>query len=205
MEKLLPTTKSRCQTIRFGPIAEDKIIEKLRETGLEEAKAQYFARLAQGSLGQALQWAQLDTAGANLYQAKKELINSLADCEYADALNLAQQFIEESKKIANTWAKFDNATSKTDINRRATKILIHIIISALHDAVKLDITPAKPIINSDQKEQIKKLATRFTTEQSAEKIADAYKTLRWIDSNVNEKLIFEQLLLNFAVSDTIKV
>ena len=34
MERLLPTTKSRCQIIRFGTIAEDRMIEKLREMGI---------------------------------------------------------------------------------------------------------------------------------------------------------------------------
>ena len=41
--------------------------------------------------------------------------------------------------------------------------------------------------------------------ETAEKIADAYKTMHWIESNVNEKLIFEQLLLNLVVSDIMKV
>jgi DNA polymerase-3 subunit delta' len=37
LEKLLPTTKSRCRTVRFGPVAEDRIVEKLRQMGLSEA------------------------------------------------------------------------------------------------------------------------------------------------------------------------
>ena len=128
-----------------------------------------------------------------------------ASYEFADALGLAEQFLNESKKIAATWAKLDKTTSKTDINRRAAKSLVRIIISALYDAMKVNLAGAKTIINSDQKEHIKKLANRFGPEQSAEKIADAYKTMRWIESSVNEKLIFEQLLLNLAVSDKIKV
>jgi len=205
LEGLLPTTKSRCQIIRFGPIAEDRIIEKLKEMGAEKNQAQYFARLAQGSLGRSCQWVQLDLADANLYQAKKELINSLSTYEFADCLDLAQQLLDEAKKIAAAWAKLDETTSRTDINRRAQKTLVQIIISALHDAMKLNVTLAKGLINFDQKEQIKKLANRFDPEQAAEKIADAYETMRWIDSNVNEKLIFEQLLLNLAVSDKISI
>lgn len=212
MERLLPTTKSRCRIIRFLRIDQERIIEKLKAMGLDGKKAQYFARLAQGSLGQGCQWAQLELADANLYQIKKELLNSLSTCELADCLEMAEWLLGESKKIAAVWADLDKTTSKTDINRRAAKTLIQIIISALNDAMKLNITvPGTPyggpqsFINSDQKEQIKSIATRFSAEQSAEKIADAYKTMRWIEANVNEKLIFEQLLLNLAVSDTIKV
>jgi DNA polymerase-3 subunit delta' len=205
MERLLPTTKSRCQIIRFALIDEDRIIEKLKEMGIEEKRAQYFARLSQGSLGQACRWAELELADTNLYQIKKELVNSLATYELADALNLAQRYLDESKKIAAAWADLDKTTSRTDINRRAAKGLVQIIISALRDAMKLSVAEGKGLINFDQREQIKKLAGRFDTEQAAEKIADCYRTLRWIDSSVNEKLIFEELLLNLAVSDRIMV
>jgi len=195
MEKLLPTTKSRCQIVRFGPIADDKIIEKLKETGLDGKKTQYFARLARGSLGHACQLARLELADANLYKTKTNLLSYLSNYKYADALDLAEWFLDKSRKIASTWSKLDKATSKTDINRRAQKIIVQIIISALSDGMKLNVTPAKEFINFDQKEQIERLAGRFDAERSAEKIADCYRTLRWIDSAVNERLIFEQLAL----------
>ena len=201
LERLLATTKSRCQIIRFNPIDEGRIIEKLKETGLEEKQSQYFARLAQGSLGQACQWAQL--ADVNLYKTKKKLVTSLASCELAKALNLAGELLDESKRIATAWGDLDKTTSKTDINRRAQKTLIQIIISVLYDVMKRNVAPEKDFINFDQKADIQKLAGRFDPEQAAEKIADCYVTLRWIDSAVNEKLIFEQLLLNFAGSDII--
>ena len=205
MEKLLPTTRSRCRIIRFSAIDEDRIIENLKEAGLEQKRALYFARLSQGSLGQACLWARLELDSANLYRTKKDLVNSLSTLELADALNIAQWLLSESKKIVATWAELDRTISKADINRRAAKTITRIIISALLDAMKLNVTPEKALINFDQKEQIKKLANRFTPEQAAEKIADACRTIRWIESGVNEKLIFEQLLLNLAVSDRMKI
>jgi DNA polymerase-3 subunit delta' len=205
LEKLLPTTKSRCQTIRLGPIDESRIIEKLKEKGLEKEQAQYFARLSEGSLGKACQWTELELADANLYTVKKRLIDSLAGYELADALDLAQELLTECKNIAVKWTSLDKNTSKTDINRRAMKFIVRIIISSLHDAMNLNITRPNEPVNFDQKEQIEKLAARFDAEQAAEKISDCYRMLGWIESSVNEKLIFEQLLLNLADSDTIQV
>ena len=205
LERLLPTTKSRCQTIRFGPVDEDRIIEKLKEMGIEQQQAQYFARLSVGSLGQACQWADLEMADANLYQTKKKLVSSLASYEFTDAVELAQKILDDSKRIAAVWSNLDKTTSKTDINRRAQKTLVQIIISALNDAMKLNVAPVQADINFDQKEQIRKLAGRFDAEYASEKIADCYKTLRWIEAGVNEKLIFEQLLLNLAGSGIIKI
>ncbi len=204
LDKLLPTTKSRSQIIRFGTINEEQIIKELQRTGLEEKKALYFARLAQGSLGTAQQWVELELADASLYKTKKELVRVIADYEIADALSLAQKLLATSKEIAGVWMNLDKATSKTDINRRAAKTLVRIIISALYDVMNLNVSPAKEAINFDQKEQIKKLAGRFDAELSAEKISDCYKVLHWIESSVNEKLIFEKLLLNLAESDRIR-
>lgn len=196
MERLLPTIKSRCQIIRFGPVDEERIIEKLKEIGVEKKQAQYFARLAQGSLGQACQWTKLEFSDTTLYGIKRKLVGSLADYELADALDLAQQFSGESKRISAAWSNLDKTTSKTDISRRAAKTVIQIIISVLHDVMKLKVIPSKELINFDQQEQVKKLAGRFGPEQSVEKIADCFRTLRWVDSSVNEKLVFEQLAMN---------
>jgi DNA polymerase-3 subunit delta' len=205
MEQLLPTTKSRCQTIRFGLIDEGRIIEKVQDMGLEEMPARYFARLAEGSLGTACQWAELELDGANLYQTKKQLINSFVAYELADALNLAQELLVDCKRVAGLWTDLDKTTSKTDINRRALKTFVQIIISVMYDVIKQHVTPTKEVTNFDQKEQINKLAARFDAEQAAGKISDCYRALNWIESSVNEKLIFEQLLLSFADSDTIRV
>ena len=205
LDKLLPTTKSRSQIIRFGPITEDKIVESLKEMGLDRKRAQYFGRLAQGSLGTAYQWAKLELADAKLYQTKKELVNSLADYEYTVALDLADELLDKGKKIAAVWAELDKTTSKTDINRRALKTLIQMVISAFQDVMELNLRLAKEAVNFDQKEQIQKLARRFDPEQSAEKIADCYRMLQWIESNVNERLIFEHLLLSLSDSDTMLV
>jgi DNA polymerase-3 subunit delta' len=205
LERLLPTTRSRCQIIRFGLIDQDRIEGKLQQMGIEHKIAKYFARLAGGSLGMASQWAKLQLAGANLYQIKNNLVSSVADYELANALDLAQQILDEAKKIAGVWADLDKTTSKSDIDHRAQKILIQIIISALYDVMKLNITPAEKAINFDQQEQIKKLASRFSPERAAEKVAGCYTLLQWLEDSVNEKLIFEQLLLNLADSDRIKV
>ena len=205
LDKLLATTKSRSQILRFGAIDEDHIIEKLQETGLEGTPGRYFARLAQGSLGTAYQWAHLELAEANLYEIKKGLINSIASYEIADALSLAEKCQNKCKKIAAAWADLDETISKKDINHRAAKTIIQIIISALYDVMNLTARGEKEAINFDQQDKIKKLAGRFDAELAAEKISDCYKMLHWIESSVNEKLIFEHLLLNLAESDRIGV
>jgi DNA polymerase-3 subunit delta' len=202
-DKLLPTIRSRCQILRFGPVAEDRIIEKLNETGLGEKQAKFFARFSDGSLGQACTYSRLELAEANLYQTKKELVNAVAELEYKDSLELAVNIQQQSKELAAIWTKLEPATSITDIKRKAAKTIVQIVICALHDAMLANVTPHERLINFDQPEQIGKIARRFDAEQAAQKIADCFKTIHWLESSVNERLIFESLLLNLADSDKI--
>ena len=180
------------------------MIEKLSGMGLETKPSRYFARLAQGSLGTACQWAALELADANLYTTKTWLVESLVRSEFADALNLAEALLVEAKRIATIWVGIDKTTSKTDINRRVMGTLVRVIVSLLQDVMKRSVDPASEVVNFDQPGQIEALATRFDAEQAAEKISDGYRALRWIESSVNEKLIFEQFLLSLADSDRMR-
>jgi DNA polymerase-3 subunit delta' len=202
-EALLPTIRSRCQILRFGPIDEKKIIEKLGQTGLGEKQAKYFARLADGSLGVAETYSQLEAAGANVYKTKTDIVNTLADFEYKDALELAEAIQKQSKEIAGIWAKLAEGTSVKDIGRKATGIILQMMISVFHDAMMTGAGASGTIVNFEQAEQIKKIAKQFNPEQAAQKIAECFKTLHYLESSANEKLILEQLLLNLAQSDKI--
>jgi len=204
-EPLLPTIRSRCQLVRFGPVCRQKIVEKLNQMGLEDAQCQYWARLCQGSIGRACRWAALELAGAELYATKKQLVESLAKYRYRDALKFAQWCIEKTRRLAAAWTELEPDTSRTDVNRRAQKTIINIIISALHDAMRWNADNTAALVNLDQSRQIESLGRRYTCEQAAESISRCHRTLRFIDASVNEKLLFEQLLLRLADADIMRV
>jgi DNA polymerase-3 subunit delta' len=198
LEQLLPTTKSRCQTVRFGPVDEDRIVSHLAQMGLGAKEAAFFARLGQGSLGLAGQWAQLERNGVGLFAMKRDLVASLADCRLNETLALAERLLENARQIAAGWADLDKTTSKSDLTRRADKTLIQIFLSALRDVTMVHLAPDRPLINADQPEPLAKLAHRLAPEQALEAVRDGYEMLRWLEDNVNEKLIFERLLLRLA-------
>ena len=156
-------------------------------------------------MGLACTYAQLEKAEANLYQTKIELLNTFADLQYKDAIELAEEFIRQSKSLAEVWSTVEPTTSATDIKRKASGIIIQILISALNDIMLAGVNKEQKVVNFDQPEQITKIARRFDTERAALKIADCFKTLNWLESAVNEKLIFETLLLNLAETDKIAV
>ena len=201
LEKMLPTTQSRCQVVRFGPIDEERIVEGLKSQGVAGQEALYWARFADGSLGGAMEWAMLELKEGSVYGIKKELVAGLVKHTLADSIEFADWMLKAGKDIAEAWSKRAGSVSKADINRRALKGVIRMVISVFQDVIRLNVEQSDAnIINLDQAAQIRSLAERIDADEAAEMVAAGYKNIRWIDASVNEKLIFEELLLNYCGS-----
>jgi len=204
LDELLPTTLSRCQLARFGPIHESRIVQRLTAEGVDETEAVFWARFSQGSLGRALAWAQLQVE-PGVYAIKWELVEKIAALELADAVDTAEWLGKTSQKITAAWTeKLDNV-STTDINRRAQKGLIRMAACLFSDVIKLDLGQSDTLVNLDQSGPVRVLAQKNDTETAARHVELCYRMHNWVDSSVNEKLIFEHLLLNLANSDILKV
>jgi len=54
--RVLPTIRSRCGLVRYRPLPEDFVVARVRRFEKDEAKALVYARLAEGSLGRAIQF-----------------------------------------------------------------------------------------------------------------------------------------------------
>ncbi|MBN2127915.1 MAG: DNA polymerase III subunit, partial [Sedimentisphaerales bacterium] len=157
LEKLLPTTKSRCQIVRFGPIDDERVISALTEMGLGSTQACFFGRLARGSLGLACQWGRLELEGAGLFECKRKIVAALAELELAETLSLADRLLADARKIGAAWADLDRKVSKKDITRRAQKTVIQIIISVFHDVMMHQTLPERPLTHADQEVLIARL------------------------------------------------
>jgi DNA polymerase-3 subunit delta' len=205
LDKMLPTTLSRCQLVRFGSVEELRIVERLTGEGVDRNQAVYWARFSQGSLGRALAWAQLEIKDADIYALKDELVEKIAALQLADAVDTAEWMGKTAKKVAASWtAKLDNV-STTDITRRAQKGLIRMVACVFSDVMKAGSGQSGDVVNHDQIRHIQSLAQKIDPETAARHVELCYRMGKWIDSSVNEKLIFEQLLLNLATSDILPV
>jgi len=193
LDNLLPTTKSRSQIIHFGPLSEEKIIEKLANVNKTEAK--FLARLTNGSLGQAEILANLKPS---FYEIKKELLNRFSQFQVGHAVDFAQWINTSAGELAESWSKLKAAASKADLGRAAKKILVSVLITALSDAMKISFTDEWKLTNFDQLQQVKLVSQRFGRLGCSDLVEICYETIRYIDASVNEKLVFEHLLLNCA-------
>ena len=205
LEKMLPTTLSRCRLVRFGPVEAGFIVRKLEESGITDPESGYWANFCEGRLGQALQWAALEPKGDRPYQIKRELLDRLANASLPDVLEQADWMGKAAKQIAAAWSAVTENVSTKDITRRAQIGLIQMVTLALSDALKLTLGSGKALVNTDQTAVIRQLADKYEPERLSLLVTQMYQLHRWVESSVNEKLIFEQLLLNLTHSDIINL
>lgn len=99
IDKQLPTIRSRCQTVRFRPLAESTVATLLQARGLVASleEAERLARFSEGSLERAL-----ELADEELWTFRQQLLRTLAVGKF-DSVALAQQlaaFVESAGKEA---------------------------------------------------------------------------------------------------------
>ena len=201
LEDLLPTTRSRCQIVTFGTIDEKLIIKTIMgKMPMPPEEALYWARFSQGSLGVSLQWAAVKLDEGSVFAIKKQLVERLVHYELGDAVTFGEWLGKQAKEIAEAWEKLQKDTSAKDIGRRATNGVLAMLATALNDIMKLNVGMGERLINEDQRRLIVELAKKYDAEAAAAGIAAIYKSMEWLEASVNEKLIFEELLLNFATN-----
>ncbi len=203
VDKLLPTTLSRCQILQFGPIDEQIIVDRLIQTGAGVKEATYWARFSEGSMGTALAWAKLEPKETSCYAIKTELLERLCKYQPGESLDLAEWVCAAAKQISAAWSEIEGDVSKKDITRRAQKGLLQMITAVFTDVMRSALDGEAVLVNSDQAKLIEGMQQQFDPEKAAEQVDVIAEKARWIDANVNEKLIFDELLLNLSGCGTI--
>ncbi|MEN6389602.1 MAG: hypothetical protein ABFD04_04250 [Syntrophomonas sp.] len=94
---LSETIQSRCQLLRFAPLAEHLVVECLKELGVEDQTARRAAALGQGSVGLALKFAS-EEGFALLWDKARQLVAELEQDAPVHAL-LAAEKMEENAQL----------------------------------------------------------------------------------------------------------
>jgi DNA polymerase III subunit delta' len=171
---LLPTLRSRCMRLSFGPLPADAIEGYLVEQkGKSAEEAKCLAALAMGSLGAALQ---IETGG--LLEKRliwKEMLSSLGPGDYRAAMTAAEAIAgdrDESLKFllwAGSWYR---------------DLLIYAVTQS-HDE----------IANLDMIDQIKRESSELSLEQLFAAVSQSVEATREIQRNLNRRMVIEKLLL----------
>lgn len=175
----LPTILSRCQVVRFAPLAPAVIAELLRGQGLEDAELiERLARLSGGSLGQALALA--DPA---LWEFRKKLLAGITRPQ-VDGVTLSQEwlhFVEEAGKEAAA-------------QRRRASLALRLLIDFLHDALRVGAGGEPRAAQAEDLPLLRELADRADPERLMELLERCLEADVQIDRRVQLVLILEGLL-----------
>jgi hypothetical protein len=150
-------------------------------------------------------WSGLQLGEQDCYAAKRQLVSRVANLELADSVDLAQWMADTAKAVVDAWEDEagEKKINRSDIGRAVSRGLIYMVATVFADAARASSVQRTAdshtrMVNVDQGEEIGKVAGRFDAERCAEVVVEAYKAMNWIEANVNEKLVLEDLLLGIG-------
>jgi DNA polymerase III subunit delta' len=170
-EALPQTIVSRCQQVRFDPIAEPEILAALMERkGIDEAHARLVARLSGGSFS----WA-LDLLEKDLMQERIDVVNFVSN-------TLGSRHMEVGEIIERVTAERD---------RDRVIRFLHLMLIWMRDAMVL--VRGGTIINIDQEDRLVKFVAVFPEADLGGAMADIEHAISLVERNVYISLVLYAL------------
>lgn len=198
---MLPTTRSRCAVVRFGPLPRAMVAERLTAEGVEEGEARFWAAWTDGSLGRSLR-----SAGGPLYELKREIIDRLAGLIGDVDAELGEWLAKQADGLADRRVNEDKLLSKTVATRDCASLLLAVTASAYRDAMVLTADGDEAeLINADQAGAIRQIASAMGVADCAEVVSQIgrYEELLW--RNVNAKVMWDNVVVTCASAAPLEV
>jgi len=179
-EAVLPTIRSRCQVLRFGRVATDRIAGALEERGVPAENAGLYARLADGRPGRAFAFAEDPTSLSDMNELRAAVLDILG-APLADRVVSAERLVPPKLPFAEAGAR---ATAALDL-------LAEVLRDALLDAAG----HADGAVHVDVGERVADLAGRFGGERLVAALETVEYARRLIRENVNPRAALEHVAL----------
>src|SRR5688572_2616112 len=167
---LLPTIRSRCQTIRFGSLDEAVVRRELEKRGIDKATAADAAAMSEGSLGVALKWIE-----DGVIDAAREL-NRQMDALLAGRApgDLQDWFKRAADAYAERQLKRDELSSKDQATREGLALYLRLAANRFRHKLSETTDPD-------------------ALERACAAIDAIVRAETYLDANVNVALTFQQL------------
>lgn len=181
-EGLLPTVRSRCQALAFGPLSTDQVSNFLKtQRSLDEKRARVLAAMAQGSLGRAEAIARGD-----VLEDRDGLVEGFTRAlggDLADVLAVAEEY------------------SKGQKGRELAQDALNLLEIWCRDLLlcKLGVS-ADLLVNQDRREAVADQAAGLSSRRLLEWIESIRRTRSGFRVNANPKMAMESLLLGMRTN-----
>jgi DNA polymerase-3 subunit delta' len=154
-ETQLPTIVSRCQIVRFAPLAPSALTELLHKQGVTDpALVRRSIRLSAGSIGQALA-----LTDESLWRFRETLLQALGSTRL------------DSVKLGTSWQQFVEEAKDSAAQRRRASLLVRMVIETLQLALRVSTGEVPEGLDPAEAKVVQALAQRLGTE----------KLLAWIE------------------------
>lgn len=177
---LLPTIRSRCQTIRFAPVPATEIEKFLiDQEHMEPADARLLAFTSRGSIGRAL------ATDAETYREQREAMLAVLD-----SLVLTGDRVE----LLRSAEGLNDARRKDEYECR-----LDVLESLIRDVWALALgRPDETIANIDELQSLRPIAARLNTHQAPQWLTQIEEMREQLIVNINRKVATDALFLSMA-------
>lgn len=217
LDRLLPTTLSRCQVVRFDPLptafVQDRLTTLLPDQPPEQIA--WYARCGDGSLGRSLQQTEDDWYGINsrlmegftylsgVGEGKKGKAIGASPQQRSSTTtqglrndHLAKMWIETAKKLGDRWRKQDPDMTETEASRHGVKAVLQLAAQWYADLLRLT--------TGDSSKGLNRGPFALTPSHVIEAINRLAQAEHQLDLNANVLLCVETLVNDLARLATAK-
>lgn len=197
-EQMLPTTRSRCAMVRFGPLPGEFVQGRLIAAGVGPDEARFWSVYTDGAVGRALRLAE-----QGMYAIKCDILDRLAALGPAGDAGLSEHLAGVMDRLAREAVadarKSDGvALSKQLASRSAASAMLEMIASAFCDALRQAVGAGVPAIHPDQPQAVAALAERFGPDRLAEVLRQLSEFERLLWRNVSPKTVWDNVVITCA-------
>src|SRR5688572_24628896 len=173
---LLPTVRSRCQRVRFGPLSPGDIAQVLmRDHGFAGNDAHAAAALAEGSLARALE------GDTDAYVEARDAAVSM--------LGTVAQASNPMQRLAAARALGRDKVDRDELGRR-----LRLVSSVLRDLGVLQAQAGdRTLAHSDLKPALQRLLPSFAGDRTVRAFASVDQALAALDRNASPKIVADWL------------
>jgi hypothetical protein len=171
--------------IRFGPVEESVIVDRLVGQGAERTEALFWARFSQGSLGVAQAWAGDGYRRTDGLSGQRELVDRLANLKAGEVLERPSGLSrspgdrrglgEGGRECQQERPAAEGPQGSAADDHRVCE-----------DAMTSAVSPGRAMIHADQAGAIERIQ-QGETPVAGRRVEAGYEKLRWIESHVNER------------------
>jgi DNA polymerase-3 subunit delta' len=198
-DRLLPTTRSRCQSIRFDGLptafVETQFAKLQPEVAPDEAK--WYARCSDGSIGRAVEFV-ADGLFAINHRLIENLVNIGGNTKSGALTAVVKAWTDHAKALGDVYRKRDPNMTATEASRLGLKQLFGLASWWYADVLRFCSGERATVVNEHLTQALEVMAKALDAKQAIDAINRINQAGGHLDSNVYTQLCVETLLHDLA-------